>query len=220
MDRKLMIRLTAYLIGLLILAFGLTLNVMTGLGVSPIISVAYVASAMTGAAFADATFVLYALFVVVEILIHLYLGRLTRLQAVKDVLQLPLSLVFTRFMALFQSALPDLSSSAMPIRLLALLIAIAATGIGAASTLSMRLIPNPGDGIVQALADLLSLPVGTMKNIFDGINVCISLILGIVFLPGIAGIGIGTLLAFIGVGRVVALYNGTIGRHIRRLAGL
>lgn len=34
------------------------------------------------------------------------------------------------------------------------------TGIGAAMSLDMRLIPNPGDGIVQALADCFKKPVG------------------------------------------------------------
>lgn len=220
MDKKLIIRLAAYLAGLLILAFGLTMNVMTGLGVSPIISVSYAASEITGIAFADATFLLYVLFVIAELLIHAHLRRLTRMQLIKDVAQLPLSLLFTRFMALFQAILPDLSSSPMAVRLLALLLAIIATGVGAASTLSMRLIPNPGDGIVQAFADLLSLPVGTMKNIIDGVNVCISLTLGLVFLSRIAGIGIGTVIAFIGVGRVVALYNATAGKRIAAAAGV
>ena len=220
MDKKLVIRLAAYIAGLLILAFGLTMNVMTGLGVSPIISVAYASSEITGIAFADATFLLYALFVIAELLIHAYLRRLTRLQLIKDVAQLPLSLLFTRFMALFQSILPDLSSSPMAVRLLALLLAIIATGIGAASTLSMRLIPNPGDGIVQAFADLLSIQVGTMKNIIDGVNVCISLMLGLLFLSRISGIGAGTVLSFLGVGRVVALYNATAGKRIAAAAGV
>ena len=220
MDKKLVIRFAAYLAGLLILAFGLTMNVMTGLGVSPIISVSYVASEITGIAFADATFILYALFVIAELLIHLRLRCLTRMQLIKDVAQLPLSLLFTRFLALFQAILPDLSSSAMAIRLLALLLAVIATGVGAASTLSMRLIPNPGDGIVQAFSDLFRRPVGMMKNIIDGVNVCISLILGIALLSRIAGIGAGTVLSFLGVGRIVALYNATIGKRIAAAAGV
>ena len=52
---------------------------------------------------------------------------------------------------------------------LALAFAIAATGIGSAASLDMRIVPNPGDGIV--------------------------------------GIGIGTILAFLGVGRFVSLFN-------------
>ena len=220
MDKKLVIRFAAYLAGLLILAFGLTMNVMTGLGVSPIISVSYVASEITGIAFADATFILYALFVIAELLIHLRLRCLTRMQLIKDVAQLPLSLLFTRFLALFQAILPDLSSSAMAIRLLALMLAVIATGVGAASTLSMRLIPNPGDGIVQAFADLFRRPVGMMKNIIDGVNVCISLILGLALLSRIAGIGAGTVLSFLGVGRIVALYNATIGKRIAAAAGV
>ena len=61
-----------------------------------------------------------------------------------DILQLPLSLIFTRFMNLFSLYLPDFSGSALTERILVLLIAIALTGIGAAMSLNMRLVPNPG----------------------------------------------------------------------------
>ena len=39
-------------------------------------------------------------------------------------------------------------------RILVLVLAIAATGVGAAFDIDVKLVPNPGDGIVQALADL------------------------------------------------------------------
>ena len=59
-------------------------------------------------------------------------------------------------------------------KLTALLLALAIvfTGIGAAMTLKMKLIPNPGDGFVQTLAEKTGKPLGTMKNIVDIVSVC------------------------------------------------
>ena len=47
-----------------------------------------------------------------------------------------------------------------------LIAGIVLTGIGAAMSLNMRVIPNPGDGIVQAIADFVRKPVGITKNCF------------------------------------------------------
>lgn len=56
--------------GLLILALGITLNTKTGLGVSPIISVSFSISTIWHFNFGNTTLVLYALFVVVEMILH------------------------------------------------------------------------------------------------------------------------------------------------------
>lgn len=60
-----------YILGLLVLALGLTLNTKTGLGVSPIISVAYSTSEIFHQNFGDMTLALYTLFVAVEMILHL-----------------------------------------------------------------------------------------------------------------------------------------------------
>ena len=86
-----------------------------------------------------------------------------------DMLQLPLSLVFTRVMNLFEAAIPTFTG--MGGRLVILAAAIICTGLGAAMSLDMRLIPNPGDGFVQSLADLTGRETGLMKNIVDGVSV-------------------------------------------------
>lgn len=55
------IRFLLYFVGLFILALGLTLNTKANLGVSPIISVPYSISQITGYNFGDLTFVIYAI---------------------------------------------------------------------------------------------------------------------------------------------------------------
>ena len=66
-------RIIVYIVGLFILALGLTLNTKANLGVSPIISVPYSISQITGLNFINITFVVYAIFVVVQLAIHIKL---------------------------------------------------------------------------------------------------------------------------------------------------
>ena len=59
-----------YLLGLLILAMGLTLNTRAGLGVSAIISVSSSISEVFGYGFGNTTLGLYAVFIVIEMILH------------------------------------------------------------------------------------------------------------------------------------------------------
>ena len=231
-------RVIFYLAGLLILAFGITLNTKTGLGVSPIISVSFSISTILDVNFGDMTFLWYAIFVLIEVLLHTVMSkrsgrsgkvRVTDLKkaVAADVLQIPLCLMFTRFMNLFSVMLPELESDCAGTfagsfagRLLLLILAIILTGVGAVLSLDMRFVPNPGDGIVQALSDFSGKNVGFVKNCFDTFNICLTITLSFVFAGHIIGIGIGTVLAVIGVGRVMALFNYLFLEKISRISGI
>lgn len=75
MKRQIFYRVLFYAVGLLVLALGLTLNTKTGLGVSPIISVAYSISQIFDHNFGNMTLALYSVFVVIEMILHLIRGR-------------------------------------------------------------------------------------------------------------------------------------------------
>lgn len=202
MDKK-RLRILVYVVGMFILALGLTLNTKANLGVSPIISVPYSISQITGLNFGDLTFVAYAIFVVVQIIIHIRLKNHKRI--VSDILQLPLSLIFTRLLNIFSTYIPTAQN--LGIRFIVLTLAIICTGVGAAMSLSMQLVPNPGDGIVQSLAEGFNKSVGLTKNLFDCFNLCITLCISIFIAHQIVGVGIGTVIAVLGVGRVIALFH-------------
>lgn len=202
MDKK-RLQILVYVVGMFILAIGLTLNTKANLGVSPIISVPYSISQITGLNFGDLTFVVYAIFVVVQIIIHIRLKNHKRI--VSDILQLPLSLIFTRLLNIFSTYIPTAQN--LGIRFIVLTLAIICTGVGAAMSLSMQLVPNPGDGIVQSLAEGFNKSVGLTKNLFDCFNLCITLCISIFIAHQIVGVGIGTVIAVFGVGRVIALFH-------------
>ena len=244
MNKQLRFRVLFYLLGLLVLALGLTLNTKVGLGVSPIISVSFSVSTIWGFNFGNTTLVLYALFVIAQIALHLFQYRRSsagpegeqlapsrridlRTALLLDVLQFPLSLVFTRVLNLFSSWIPDLQRAyagafpgSLAGRLLFLCLAIALTGVGAAASLNMRLVPNPGDGIVQAIADTVGKGVGFTKNCFDVCNISVTLAISFAFAGRLTGVGVGTVVAVVGVGRVIAAFNHVFGRRMTRLAGL
>lgn len=231
MKRERYCRVCFYLAGLLILAMGLTLNTKAGLGVSPIISVSYSVSQIFGLNFGNVTMAQYSLFVVVELVLHsLRKGdrdrQGTRMVLVMDLLQIPLSLVFTRFLNLFGALVPDVAAGAsswrenLPVRLAVLVLAILCTGVGASMSLSMRIVPNPGDGIVQAIADWLRKPIGLTKNGFDLANITLTILLGLALAGRVVGVGIGTVVAVVGVGRVMALFQHLAGRKMAALSGM
>lgn len=84
-------------------------------------------------------------------------------------------------------------------------------------SLSMQLVPNPGDGIVQALGERFNKSLGLTKNLFDCLNLCITLCISIFVAHRIVGVGIGTVIAVLGVGRVIALYHSIFGFKIKDL---
>lgn len=216
------LRVFFYVWGMVLLAFGISLNKKTGLGVSPI----------GGLNFGNATFGLYALFVLVEVLAHLWICRRmqltrgrTRRVVFLDILQVPVCLVFTRGLNLFEALLPEFAEDfagsfwgGYAGRILVLVLAIAATGVGAALTLDVKLVPNPGDGIVQALADLAKKETGFMKNCFDFGCISVTAVLSLTMVGGLVGLGLGTVLAMIGVGRTIAIYHRIVGNRITSLS--
>ena len=220
-----------YLGGLLVLALGIILNTKAGLGVSPIISVSYSISTILKSNFGNMTLIQYSSFIVVEMLLHIREHYKTgnsnlKLKLLKDVLQFPLSLIFTRFMNLFSAMIPAYDTpgvsvyySSFPGRIVTLIIAIILTGIGAAVSLNMRIIPNPGDGIVQAISDCVKKEVGFTKNCFDLFDITITICVGLLFAGRLIGVGLGTVLAVIGVGRVIAVFNHFFKKKMAVLSG-
>lgn len=206
-------RVLIYLGGMLVLALGLILNTKSGMGASAIISMAYTVSQGMGWNFADMTLILYCLFVVAELIID------GKHRTWTTILQIPLSIVFTRFMNLF-AVFFTYENGYLPTDLLVLAAGIICTGIGAAITVDMQIIPNPGDGIVASVSRRIGKELGLTKNFFDIGCVTISVVMGLCFGNPLLGVGLGTFLSMIGVGRVIALFNHLCKSTLQRVAGI
>ena len=201
--------------GIFVLALGLTLNTKTGMGVSPILSVSYSAAQILGFSLGDTTFVLYCIFVAAEFALR---GKNCRWY---DLLQLPFSLLFSRLLNVYdQFVTYDPLAHGPSANLGVLFLAIVVTGVGITMTVNMRLVPNPGDGIVQALAERIGKDQGFAKNAFDIGCVAVTCLFCLATVGHIIGIGVGTIIAMLGVGRAVAVVNHFCKEKMCQAAGL
>lgn len=212
--RQLATRWVIYLAGMFFLAAGLTLNTKTGLGASAIVSVAHTISLCTGFTLGNITLVTYLLFIAAQFVLKG--DRRSGL----DLLQLVVSVVFTRVLDLLKAAVPYQSGQNLIFDLLLLALSIVLTGTGAAMVLSMDLIPNPADGIVNALSMCSGKEVGICKSCFDIVNVAVALLIGLFNGNALMGIGIGTVISMLCIGRYISLFNKFFRRKLRLAAGL
>ena len=223
--KKKALRLLIYVSGLFIQAAGITLNTKITLGVAPIASIAYCISEIWGLTFANVTFVIYCVFIFIQMALHL-IRRPPDLKKklIKDALQFIVNLISTRFLAffgiiipVFETVYPNSFLGSISGRLLLLAVAIVLTGIGVATSLFTRVVPGPPDGIVQGISDFTGVSTGLTKNLFDFSCFVITVVISLLFAHKLIGIGIGTLATMLLVGRVVAVCDRLFGEKIHSL---
>ena len=200
-----------YVVGMVLLALGIVLNTKSRLGMAPILSGMFCLSEVYGWNFSNLTLGWYTVLVAAQFALR---GKNYRLA---DLLQIPLSVVFTRFMDLFSSAITYVPET-MWQKLLVAALAVVATGVGVTMAVNMRILPNPGDGIVQAISDKSGLSLGTSKNLFDGGSALLGVSLGLILRGQLIGVGLGTVINVVFIGRVVALSTWLFRDKMMRLA--
>lgn len=193
-------RVIVYIIGLILLALGITLNTKTGLGVSPINSIPYSISKVFDINLGNATLCVYILCVIGQIALS---GKKFRKL---DLLQIPMSIIFSRVINIFDQMI-KINFDSFVLNAILLMAAIMLTGIGVAISVEMKFVPNAADGFTLSLGTKIGQDLGFAKNIVDVSSVIIAVIIGFAFSGKVVGIGLGTLVAVFGIGRSIALFN-------------
>ena len=199
-------RLGLYFLGILILGFGIVLNTKTGLGVAAINSVPFGISEMTNLSLGMATTILYIIFVGVQLLIYQKLDF-------KVLLQIPFS-YFMGYVLDFYNNLLNFTVTSLPVALVLLAIAILATALGAYVVVTLDLIPNPADGMVKALSQVIDKEFGKTKLLFDCGMMFVTIITTYCLAGKIIGIGIGTILSAGFIGQIIVIYNRYFTKHL------
>ena len=190
-------RILLFLLGNIILALGITLNTKTQLGVSTIISVPYCLAQLTGI---NLGILIFGFYIVHILLQWILLGKdFDRWQC----LQIITSLVVSSIVSWLDGILP--LAQQLPGQLCMLFIAVVLTGVGAALSVGMQLIPNPADAIAAVVGKKLHKDFGFGKNVFDFTCVLLTIAMGLLGGGRIIGIGLGTLCSMLFTGRVIAL---------------
>lgn len=201
-------RLLLYLVGALLLGFGIVLCVKSEMGVSPINSIPYVASHLAPLSLGTFSIFFYLLNIALELILS------PRKQWVGILLQLPVSLLFGLVIDLWDALLP--AAGGLPLRILCLCGSLFFTAFGIMLIVTARLVPDPPTGAVQTISRAAAKPLGTVKIFYDCGCVVFSLLLGLLGAHRVIGFGVATIASAICVGRILALLQATVGKWLRR----
>ena len=198
-------RFCLYIIGLIILCFGVVLNTKTNLGVAAVNVIPFVLANTTSISLGTAVFVLYCILIILQCLVKKKIELLV-------ILQLPVSLLFGRMVDFINIDILKFSANSFIEGIIMLIIAINLVAIGTTFVVEQRIVPNAPDGFVQALADRINWNFGKTKVCFDVIFVAIGTIISFVLAKTIIGIGIGTVVSMIFTGLLCQKYKKWIYR--------
>ena len=101
-----------------------------------------------------------------------------------------------------------------------LLIAIALNGAGVSMTVHMKMVPNPAEGLTEAVSTALGKSIGFTKNLVDISCVVIAFLIDLIFGTLFTSVGLGTVVAMVVIGRAVALFDRLFKDSMLRLAGM
>lgn len=208
------LRYFCFFIGVLINSFGVALITKAALGTSPISSVPYVLSLRFAPTLGEFTFVMNLLFIAAQIVL------LRRSFPPVQLLQVVVNLVFSWFIDVSMNLLGGFDPQTLPVKLIALVLGCAVLGFGISVEVAPKALLVPGEGVVGALSTVTRVRFGTVKVAFDVTLVAISLTMSLVFFHRLNGLGLGTVISALIVGRFVNLFNARLPliARIARLA--
>ena len=194
-----MLRYFLFVVAVIVQASGIALVVKSMLGTSPISSLPYVISLASPFTLGQMTFSINMLLV---------LGQYLLLRRAFDniqLLQIPVTLIFSWFIDFFMEAWSWVIPTNYILQLLPLLIGTTLIAFGVAVQGIANVLMLPGEGIVYAVSRCFHIEFGKVKTANDVILVSLAAVISLAYLGGIEGIREGTLIS--------ALITGTIARN-------
>ncbi|MFC5631118.1 MULTISPECIES: YczE/YyaS/YitT family protein [Streptococcus] len=188
-----------YLLGVVILAAGITLNTKSLLGVSPVTTLPYIATVLSGISLGITSFISYCVMLLLQAIL---LGKTFRLI---QLFQLIASVLTSYFIEVFDGLMP--TAEGVVLQGIFLISAVVLIAIGASLMIAMQLIPNPADALADVIGLVAKKGFGYGKNLLDALHILLALIIGFLAGQPFLGIGIGTVIAMVLTGRVIALVH-------------
>lgn len=201
------VRLVLLCVGLAIMAFGVAFSIKATLGTSPISSLPYVTSCVSGLSVGTTTIIMNCIFVLIQIAI------LRRRYEWFQLLQIPAALLFGAMIDVGEFVLQPLPNSNYILKWVLCIIGITLVALGVSIEVMANLVTTAGEGIILAICKVCpALKFGNMKVAFDVTLVCISIVIGLVFLGHLEGVREGTIAAAVCVGLITKQFKKPLAR--------
>ena len=210
-----LVKFTMLLIGLFIMAFGISLSVKSNLGTMCISSIPYVLSLISPSITVGQFTIMFNIFLVLlQILI------LRRNFKINQLLQIILVIPFGYFIDLTLSWIINISVNTYFAEWIFCLFGIFILSLGILIEIKSKVLYMPGEGIVLAISEVTNINFAKLKPICDIIMVLIAVLLSFTFLGELYGVREGTVVAAIFVGILINIYDYTFGAKIDKLRDL
>lgn len=193
-------RFVIYICGIFIIALGGILAIKSNLGASPVSSLPLSISRVSRLSLGTATIVLFTFYVLVQII--LLRKNFNKVQ----LLQIVFAILFGQIMNLFNSII-NIEVDHFYIKIIICLLSFFITALGVFITITANIVPIAPDGLVQVISLKSGIDFGKAKSYFDCVVVILSITLLLINGKSLEGIGIGTILSAILVGRIVFIIN-------------
>ena len=191
-----------FFLGLMINSFGIAFITKSSLGTSQISSIPYIFSLyFSNISFGTFTFLLNTIFIIIQILL------LKKNFHPIQLLQFLANIVFSILIDVSMLILNSFTPQSFIMRFISLILGCCILAFGISLEVSPNVIVVPGEGIVRVIAKVTAKKFGSIKIYFDTILIIIAGIFSFLFFHQLKGIGIGTIISALIVGKIVNIIN-------------
>lgn len=190
-------RVFYWLLGIILLGFGIALVANTGLGSTAITSIALVLSNVLDMSFGSMTLIQNLIFVFIQILI------LKSNFPKRQYLQIVVSLLLGVAIDLWGQILPDFSQQNYLVTWLIYFVGCLSIAIATVFQLKADIVYNPAEGVVQAISLSIKQPFSKIKTIVDMLIVLSAVVTSLVAFGSLVGVREGTIISALTIGQMV-----------------
>lgn len=210
---RLLKRVFVYALGLFFLAMGVAFSINSRLGVSPVNSLPYIISLVSGIELGTVVMIVFSVFLFLQIVI------LRKEFKIINLTQLLFSILFGYFVDFAKILLGNFSLPSYAGQLVMLAVSILFVAIGVVLYVNAQLVNMPMEGLTMAVRDrfLVNKTFADAKVIMDSTVVALGMILSLLFLGNVTGIREGTILCALLVGKLMKPLQRVLVPYIRKV---
>jgi len=204
-------RLLLYFLGNFVLALGVVVAVKSDLGITPVNSVAYVASRISSVDHGLMTALVYCGYVLIQLVMAGKDFRLT------SFLQIGVAVLFGFFVSLNTRILSFPPPESYWERILFMLASVVIIAFGIFLYLRPNMLPQPAEGLILAIQKKSGWKLSNIKICFDCSVVAAAAALSLIAGHRLIGLREGTIIAMLGVGKVMGFFSNRLGPKLDAL---
>ena len=200
--KQILKRYLYFILGVAINSFGVAFITKSALGTSQISSVPYVLSLrFASVSFGMTTFFVNLLFILIQAVL------LKKNFQTVQFLQVAVNVLFSVLIDVSMTLLSFFQPEAFGLRIVSLLAGCVILAVGISIEVAPDVLVVPGEGAVRAISQTTGLKFGSVKVYFDVSLIVIASALSFLFFGRLNGVGLGTVISALTVGKFVNIVN-------------